>query len=134
MTTPVKFTGFEYGLATPVISGGGLFNSVSGSPTISSAQKHSGNYSLRVYASGSAASAYVGWTISGSSPLVVTIHFYFVTLPDRTVNIWGGQGSSTSAVLRYNQTQNKFEAWVSGTGQYSSMTLGISVCFAKLVF
>ena len=47
MTTPILVAGAEHGLASIVASGGGLADSISGTPAVSSLVVHSGSYAFR---------------------------------------------------------------------------------------
>lgn len=51
MPTPVWITGFEHGVV-PTSSGSGLATNISGSPAIDSTIKNTGNYSLKIVATG----------------------------------------------------------------------------------
>lgn len=78
MTMPVFITGFEYGVASPNVNGGGLFNTISGSPSIQNSIKKSGNYALRINSSSSIDRAVK--TISGSI-VVGRVYFYVASYP-----------------------------------------------------
>lgn len=73
MTTPVWLTGFEYGVATPTTNGGGLFNTVTGSPAIQSTTKNTGSYALRLNPSSAIYTVFKNL----SSPAIVVGRVYF---------------------------------------------------------
>ena len=73
MTTPVWLTGFEYGVATPTTNGGGLFNTITGSPSIQSATKNSGSYALRLNPSSAIYTVFKNL----ASPTIVVGRLYF---------------------------------------------------------
>lgn len=84
MTTPTRITGFEYGVATPVVSGTGICDVKTGSPTIVSGTAHSGSYSLMIGTA--AATTNIGWSASGTVNVGV---FYFMwhTIPSGTASV-----------------------------------------------
>ena len=74
MATLVWHTGFEYGLAAPVTFGGGLFETVTGTPVIQGTTKRTGDYALQC--NPSAATRGVRKNIGGT-PTIIVGRFYF---------------------------------------------------------
>lgn len=68
-------TGFEWGVATPVISGGGIANTVNGPIAVGNAYAHTGSYGLRCPAVG----AQTNWakTVGAAAQSLWVISFYF---------------------------------------------------------
>ena len=79
MTTPVFLTGFEHGVATPTVNGGGLFDNVIGTGTIQSTVKNTGNYAL--YCNDATQKISVTKNIGTSAYTVARMYVNFAHLP-----------------------------------------------------
>lgn len=124
MTTLIYIDGSEHGVATPVTSGGGLYNVVSGAPAVQGTIKRTGDYALQCNAAGTA--VYVSKTIS-TQMLIVRLGVYLVTLPvagNLHYILTPHASSVTNPLFGYSVTQGKFFVGYEGaTGlQYSSQT------------
>lgn len=113
-------TGFEHGVLST--SGGGICDAITGSPSVQSTIKRTGDYALKL--APSAAYEYVRKNLSGSPTYIVGRNYvYFDDLPNESPTLIIG-----NAVLYfrigYNSGVNKFTVRCgAGTTQYSSMTL-----------
>ena len=112
--TPVWITGFEYGLAAPVTSGLGLFNTVTNGAEISiqGTTKRSGDYALRVHPTSSTTTA-VGKLLAGS-PTYCVGRFYvnWATLPSAYTAIAYIAKSAGTLLIGYSQSSNAIVAKV----------------------
>jgi len=70
MPTPIFITGFEHGVLSP--SGGGICDSITGSPAVQNIVKRTGDYALEI---GSASTEHIQWNIPGS-PTYLVGRFY----------------------------------------------------------
>jgi hypothetical protein len=119
MPTPIWLTGFEYGVATPTINGGGLFAAVTGAPTIQGTTKRSGNYALRVNVT-SAAATNVARTIS-TAVLVGSVYFMVHTNPSAAVRILRfTTAAGTSPAIYYDPADNTIYPSISTAGDKSA--------------
>jgi hypothetical protein len=119
MPTPIWLTGFEYGVATPTTSGAGLFDVVTGSPTIQGTTKRSGSYALRVYAA-SAAATNVAKTIS-TATLVGSVYFMVHTNPSAAVRVLRFTTvAGTSPTIYYDPADNTLYPYISTAGDKSA--------------
>lgn len=83
MTTPVWFTGFEYGLSAPSANGAGLIDAIVGTCTIRDNEggvyiAHTGTYYLRCAAT-AGAMAYISRNITAGQTFVGRFYIYFNT-------------------------------------------------------
>jgi hypothetical protein len=85
MPTPFFLTGFEHGVIAS--TGGGLFRSVTNSPTADSTVKRSGSYSMRCYKT-AAAACYVSFPTPPSSQTYIVGRFYIRL--DTDPSSWSG--------------------------------------------
>jgi len=118
--TPIWITGFEHGLATPVTSGGGLFDLVSGTPVITGVNPINGTYSLRCNPP-SAAQCYVAKNITGSpTMLVAQFNIRLDTFPAAICSLFHGVISGVNFTIGYTPSGTRFFAVVgAGSSQYS---------------
>jgi hypothetical protein len=120
MPTITWCTGFEYGLATPVTSGAGLFNAVTGAPSIQAATYRTGAYALQ--SNVAAAVAYV--TLNLATPTVIVGRFYINIASHTTPNsinlcdVISTTGHSFSIYYTLNMSRIYFP-----TGIYGSPTI-----------
>lgn len=132
MATPFWLSGFEYGLATPVVSGGGLFATITGSPTISSSIKKTGGYSLRIY-NATAATNGATPTIPGEPDVVIgKFDVYFA-------DAWPGattkliciyfEAGATARVYIDPATQKIGCGFSGGTAQYANKVLSLNTWY-----
>src|SRR3972149_3989477 len=121
MPTFTKFSGFEYGDA-PTTNGGGLWNTLTGVPTIETTTVISGNYSLRLTPSASTMNC--GWNVSGNL-VVVRVRIQLVTLPTSAIDLlYANAGAGNIFFFGYDDVANTFTAYFAGgTVQASSMTV-----------
>jgi hypothetical protein len=120
LTTPVWITGFEYGLATPVISGGGLCEAVTGAPTIQATTKRTGGYALRIYAAGTAAITSIGKTIAGTVT-VGSVYFLWHTAPSAAVRILRFPVAAGSGpTIYFDPADSKIYPYISTAGVKSA--------------
>jgi len=125
MATPINFTGFELGLSAYSTNGTGLVNTITGSPSISTTQKHSGSYAMRCNTT--AATAYFQWTIS-TNRIVGRFWVYFTTKPGAAYSLLCSPAhlsGSLYPVIYYYPSTNKFGVGFNGAAydQYSSGTV-----------
>ncbi len=132
MTTPVWLTGFEYGLATPVTSGGGLCDALVSTPVIVNTQHQSGSYALQLNLTGAAGGMYIGKNVAnGGTLLVIRFYIRFETLPAADSQL-GSVSMTDGNSLRwyYKQSSNQFQLyWDTGTVQTYSTTLSAGVWY-----
>lgn len=127
MTTPVLIDGFEYGV-TPVTSGGGIANTVTGSPTITAAAARTGNYGLRIYVTGTAATQNVTRNISGTTYGVATFYIKIVSWPSADTNIFTF-GAAIGYSLRLNATDHKLYPRIGSTNGTASGALSLDTWY-----
>lgn len=113
MTTPILIAGFENGVATPTVNGGGLYNTVNGSPTVGASYKKTGAYGLQI--NPSATTEYVSWDIATGTKMVVgRVYVYFVSLPSgadgRVISCYSAHGGAIIGV----DTTGKWFCEISG--------------------
>jgi len=130
MPTPIWLTGFEYGL-NPTVNGGGLFDTISGVPTVVTNPVASGVYALSISPSGSTVNARK--TFAAMNVMVFRVKIRFDTLPSATSDImYNPVAAGLSFRLRYTFSTNKFSVgWGASFlgGQSSSMTLETGVWY-----
>ncbi len=104
MTTLAWLTGFEYGLATPVTNGGGLANTIVGTPSVSGSIKRSGGYSLRCQTA-AGAQTYIQITTS-LSKTTVGFYIYFTTVPSADCSLFLVNLSTVYYRIRFHQSNS----------------------------
>lgn len=129
MATYVFWTGFEWGTSLTV-DGGGLFDSITGSPSIITTP-HSGAYSLQVNPSGSAMRA--GWDHTSGTIGVSRFYIQFpVSLPSANCNLAFHVASDAGRPgLWWNSSTNKFAIGFDGGDQNDiNVTVSTSTWYA----
>ncbi len=130
MPTPVFLTGFEYGVATPNVNGGGLFNTITGSPGIQSTVKNTGNYALRLNPSGAIYTVFKNL----ASPNIVVGRLYF------RYNSWPGidneivyvpVAAGVNLAIKLNVTTKKLFArfWSTSSSSDHATTLSLNTWY-----
>lgn len=114
MATPIFLTGLEHGSLSA--SGGGLFDTVTGAPTVDSAIKRTGSYSIRFYKTVAAACS-VTKNVSGSpTVLVARFYLYFTTLPSVDCALFRMNSGTYVPTLRFRLSDSKLIVDFSGSG------------------
>lgn len=127
MTTPVRFTGFNHGVVSS--NGGGLFDTVSSTPTIVTANDPFGNSNKLLEVAASAAITRARWTLASPNIAVYSVYIKFPSaLPGadcRLVTV--GCTDGTEARLKYVNASQKFGAeWTGGaTTTYSGGVINV---------
>lgn len=122
MTTPVWLTGFEYGLATPSVNGGGLIDAITGACTIQAAP-HTGDYSLRCVST-AGATAYVTRNFAAGTMFVARFYINFALLPVSDKTIFSIATVGHTITVLWDVTQTSFSIGVDGaTTQLGSVTV-----------
>lgn len=87
MATIIYCTGFEYGLETPVVSGAGLIDEVTGTVQIQAVTKKSGDYALYINGA-SVAAAVIKYTSGTPTYYVTRIYFQLTGTPTEGRNLF----------------------------------------------
>lgn len=123
---PIWVTGWEHG-STLTTNGGGLCDSITGSPAVSTTQKRTGSYSLRITAT--AGTCVITRTITGTAGISARFYVYFATLPGADTNLFSLNGPTQFVSVYYQQSTSKLYAYVnSGTNGSvvgSALTTGV---------
>src|SRR4030042_419186 len=130
MATLIYCTGFEHGVAVPVTSGGGLFNTVIGTPSIQGTTKRTGDYALEI--SSSAAAEYVAKSISGVPATIVgRLYFRFNALPDTdALELFRITSNPVNPCFKWMTATSKIRAYLGSTDyQESSGTFTTGVWY-----
>lgn len=127
LTAPVWITGFNYGLATPTANGGGLCNTVSGTPAIQSTIKRAGGYALEINPSGSTAE-FILKNLSTPTVCSGSLYFYFDTLPSASdIIVWLSVSAGGYLGFRWVSTDGKIHARMVGGSDGNAPDIVISV-------
>jgi len=127
-------TGFEHG--TISTAGGGLFSSLNqnaGTATADTTVVRTGAYALKLVKN-SGGSAYIGRSLAGATPTVVTARFYirFATLPSATVadGLFFMLLTGQDLAFSYNATTNKFTMGMDAFAlQQASSTVSVNTWY-----
>lgn len=113
MTTPIYLSGFEYGvLAT---NGGGLFNSVNGTPgthiLVQSSIKRTGSYALKCAPTGASSGAATKNFSGSPTQIACRLYFYIETAPASAIRIltFTTTTSANTPRLTLNTSNGKIE-------------------------
>jgi len=114
MSTLTWATGFEHGLATPVTSGGGLFDYVTGTAlAVGATAARTGSYGLRIYPTTTATS--IGKLVAGTPTYVVgRVYVRFATKPSATTDIIWQVCGTPIFTISFVQSTSKFRAQITG--------------------
>ena len=113
MPTLIYCTGFEYGLETPSVKGGGLIYDKYGTVTVQSTTKRTGGYALRCYAASEAATSPEWRLASGESYYFVgRVYIRVGTAPSATTALIRQSHAQTYFHIGYNQATSQFYAQV----------------------
>jgi hypothetical protein len=129
MATPTWITGFEYGLSSPVTTGAGLIDAITGNCTIVTTTPHTGSYHLKCTATASVL-AYISRNMSAGKTFVGRFYIQLATLPttDRIVYSITTAGHKIQILWDYSQTS--FSIGVDGaTTQLGSVTVAAGVWY-----
>lgn len=96
MTTLTLIDSFSHGLTTLTANGGGIANTITGTPSTASSPSRSGGYSLKC--SPTAGYAYVKYTTASTTSVVARFYLYVVSMPAGDITI--AYPSTTSGDLR----------------------------------
>ena len=125
MATPIWITGFEYGLATPVITGTGLADTVSGGVTIQATTKRTGGYALKCASTGTA--SYLQKTLTSSNYHVGSVYVYFKdALPNADNIIIRGVNTDGDMCVYFESSDSKLYA---GKAAVSFCATGYTVTY-----
>jgi len=80
--TPILIDGFEHGVATPVVSGGGLCDNVTGNPVVQSVTKRTGTYALKC--APAAGYSYIKYTLASPTTIVARFYLYITSMTAST--------------------------------------------------
>ena len=122
--TPVWITGFEHGLATPSVSGGGLCTTVTGTPEIQGTTKRTGAFALKC-AITTVATAAIVKTITSGADIILRFYYYWDADPEQIEEILRISGTGTAIYMYYHSAAglDKFRLSASGaTTLYSANT------------
>lgn len=130
MTSPVWLTGFEHGVATPTTNGGGLFNTVTGSPSIQSTTKNTGSYALRLNPSSAIYTVFKNL----SSPTVVVGRLYFRFASWAGVDneiVYVTVAAGVNLAIKINATTKKLYArfWSTSSSSDHATTLALNTWY-----
>lgn len=119
-------TGFEHGAAST--NGGGLWDIQSGSPSVQSTVKRTGEYALSLN------NAYVQKSITATNEVVLGVAVRFPALsPDSLIQIIRIFNGGSDVYLYYEGRaggdQGKLRLYTSGSSAYSSMTVSIDTWY-----
>lgn len=108
MTTPVQFTGFNHGVVSA--NGGGLFNAVTGTPTIVTANDPFGISASLLECAPSAAQVRGRWTANAQNVSVFSFYVKFPSaLPAADARISYAAGTdATECYFKYQNSTQKF--------------------------
>lgn len=102
--TTVMVTGWEHGV-NPTTAGGGLGDVVIGNVTTQGTIKKNGNYAVK-FVSGQ---AYVGYNVSSPTNIVISLYYYFETLPTASCSLaYGNTNTGVYVRFRFNYATSKF--------------------------
>jgi len=134
MTTPVWFTGFEYGLAAPSANGVGLIDAIVGGCTITSDSSfgipNSGTYFLKCTATAGAL-AYISRNITAGQTFVGRFYFKFLALPAADRIIFSITTVGHKIQITYDQSINSLALGIDGavtTPALSTMAIETWYC------
>lgn len=131
MATPVWFTGFEYGLATPSVNGTGLIDAITGTCTIRDdvGIPHSGTYALRTVATAGVL-AYISRNMTAGQTFVGRFYIYLPALPASDRIIYSITTVGHKIQILYDVTQVSFSIGIDGaTTQLGTVTVGIDTWY-----
>jgi hypothetical protein len=116
MPTLVDVYGFEDGISTLSTNGGGLWDSITGTPTVQSSVKRTGGYALEV--SPSAGEERCGRDFSAANIAVAAFYVYFNALPsaDSELAFFVCTGDTNRGALWFDNASGKFGAQFDGGG------------------
>ena len=117
-SSPVWLTGIEHGVVST--AGGGIFSSVTGTPTADNTIVRNGAYSLRIDDASNASTVRALRSVTASSVVVARFAVRLASLPTVTSNL-AYIDSSTDLVLRYNASSQRLQL-VLGTSTATSAT------------
>ncbi|TFG39840.1 MAG: hypothetical protein E4H44_01345 [Candidatus Aminicenantes bacterium] len=113
--TPLWITGWECGLATPVVLGTGLADTIAGTVSIQATTKRTGGYALRCTSTGS--SSYLQKTLASSDYHVGSVYIYFKdALPNADNIIIRGVNADGDMAIYYESSDSKLYAGKVGVG------------------
>ena len=110
MATPIWISGWEYGLASPVINGGGICAAVTGTGmSIQSTIKRTGSYALKGVGTSGEASITVGIPAAIQTDVFAfTFYFRWDTAPNREISIARIQtNAGSTARINFDPADNK---------------------------
>jgi len=130
LATPTWITGFEYGLATPSVSGTGLIDAITGACTIrTDAVTPRGDYSLRTVATGSVL-AYISRNMTAGQTFVGRFYIYLPALPASDRIIYSITTVGHNIQILYDVTQVSFSIGIDGaTTQLGTVTVAINTWY-----
>jgi len=126
--TPILITGFEYGLAAPVTDGGGLWDIISGSPSVQSSVKRTGDYAL--WCGCTTEGQYLKKDLAGTSEYLVG-RFYIrkSATPGSGVNILTGYKGGGEYLKIILESDGKINAQVAIGTSVSGPTINVDTWY-----
>lgn len=112
MTTPIWITGFEHGLPTPSVNGGGLIDAITGSCSVTGTA-NTGEYSLKCSATGSVM-AYISRNIPAGQTFVGRFYIRLDTLPTADKILFSITTVGHKIQLSFKQSDSKLYFGVDG--------------------
>ena len=129
MSTLDLVRGWEHGLETPVVNGGGLADEIVGTTiTVQSAIKRTGGYALR-FNKTATANCYLKKTVPTSTVRVGSIHFRFTTFPATADDeiCWCNVSAGANLAIKFDTATSKLFARFQGVSDGNTADLALSL-------